>query len=98
MAGKMVPNPKRKALEKILQQVKAESAGLQRALAAPAKLMGSRDVWVGPAASTFESDLAGNIKQAQQSLQSVVSAIEGQIKEMPTMVTEEDSKGRWAAP
>jgi hypothetical protein len=98
MAGKMVPNPRRKALEKVLGQVKSESSGLQRALSGPAKLMGGRDVWVGPAASTFENDLAGNSKQVQQSLQSVISSIEAEIARMPAMVSEEDAKGRWAAP
>lgn len=98
LGDKMVPNPRRKALQKISGQVKSEGEGLQRMLSAPARLMAGRDVWVGPAANTFETDLAGNTKQVQQSLQSVVNAVEEQIKRMPDMVTEEDAKGRWAAP
>lgn len=98
VGNKMVPNPRRKALEKILGRVKSESSDLGRAVSAPARFMSSREVWVGPAASAFERDLAGNSRQVQQLLRSVISAIEDQISRMPVMVSEEDAKGRWAAP
>jgi hypothetical protein len=42
--------------------------------------------------------LVGHRKQVQQAVRSVVTSIEEQIKRMPTMVSETDSKGRWAAP
>ncbi len=98
MSEKMVPNPRRLALEKVLGRVKAEGAELDRSLAAPVGLMGSREVWVGAAATTFENDLLGHRKQVQQAVRSVVTSIEKQIKRMPTMVSETDSKGRWASP
>jgi hypothetical protein len=94
----MVPNPRRLALEKVLGRVKSEGDELDRSLAAPIRLMGGREIWVGPAATTFENDLVGHRKQVQQAVRSVVASIEEQIKRMPTMVSETDSKGRWAAP
>jgi hypothetical protein len=95
----LVPNPRRQALQQVLDSMRRRDAGfLAAALKKPDQQMGSRRVWVGGNAPIFQSDLGGNSKRLRRLVDDFLYGIQRQITAMPEMVTREEALGRWAAP
>ena len=97
--GDLVPNPRRRALQQVLDSMRRRDAGpLADALKQPDRQMGSRRVWVGGGAPAFQSELSGHSRQLRRLVDEFLDGIHRQITAMPEMVTREEAQGRWAAP
>lgn len=90
--GDLVPNPRRQVLEQALAEVRARVAVLEAALDPAHGQFTGQAVWVGPKARHFAEDLTARRVRLRQAAQTLVDALEEELRSTPAKVSSSSAR------
>ncbi|MEU4832808.1 hypothetical protein [Streptosporangium sp. NPDC023615] len=91
MAERMVPNPRHERLRQLLAEAVDRAHEVRQAYQGAFSAMRSGQVWTGPTATTWTTDLEDRHHRLGWLAQSVVDAVEEELRRQPPLVTETEA-------
>lgn len=88
----MVANPLHDALSQLYAQLKKDAHAMSTALQKADQQMASQQVWVGPAAASWGSELDGRSRDCASQVNAMLADVEQALALQPAQVTEADSE------
>ncbi|WP_093167324.1 hypothetical protein [Sinosporangium album] len=77
---KLVPNPRHRELQEVLQKIQARGRTLERALDQAVKQFAGGSVWVGPSANRFGQALTHHRKRLRTTVDETITQVEAELK------------------
>jgi hypothetical protein len=88
----MVANPMHAALTQLYTQLKSDAHEMSTALQKADQQMSSGDTWVGPAATSWGSELDGRSRDCASQVNAMLADVGQALALQPAQVTEQDAE------
>lgn len=87
----MVPSPRYERLRQLLVEAEYRADEVRQAYQRASSAMRSGQVWTGPTAATWTAELEDRHQRLGRLAQSVVDAVEEELRRSPPLVTEAEA-------
>lgn len=87
----MVPSPRHERLRQLLAEAEYRANEVRQAYQRASSAMRSGQVWTGPTATTWTIELEDRNQRLGRLAQSVVDAVEEELRRSPPLVTEAEA-------
>lgn len=91
MAERMVPSPRHERLRQLLAEAEYRANEVRQAYQRASSAMRSGQVWTGPTAATWTTELEDRHQRLGRLAQNVVDAVEEELRRSPPLVTEAEA-------